>query len=259
MELLPSAELDNQTTASIPRSGSIQAAALYDSQHVSGVLGHMSDSAALRSEISLQGLASAAYSDSANHAHAQAAAQTPAQPASQAGASISAHYSSASQTPASIPAHYSSASQASPLTVAPNSTLAGPSPQTRDLAGLETSALRAAQFKIIDYGLADFREVFGAGYVTAKRDSLIHSRPHRQPSLQSLMEKSKSSSADGQHQQHSSLLSDGNIEWHTGSTPRKLRHKSSIHVPVIMLPEVSNPYRQHILCKQCTYIHDSAY
>ena len=31
--------------------------------------------------------------------------------------------------------------------------------------------------QIIDFGLADFREVFGAGYVTGKR-TLIHNEPH---------------------------------------------------------------------------------
>ena len=33
-------------------------------------------------------------------------------------------------------------------------------------------------FKIIDFGLADFRETFGAGYVTGKRGKLIHNEPH---------------------------------------------------------------------------------
>ena len=32
--------------------------------------------------------------------------------------------------------------------------------------------------QIIDFGLADFREVFGAGYVTAKKNKLIHNEPH---------------------------------------------------------------------------------
>lgn len=33
-------------------------------------------------------------------------------------------------------------------------------------------------FKMIDFGLADFRETFGAGYVTGKKGKLIHDEPH---------------------------------------------------------------------------------
>ena len=32
--------------------------------------------------------------------------------------------------------------------------------------------------QMIDFGLADFREVFGAGYVSGKRNKLIHNEPH---------------------------------------------------------------------------------
>ncbi|DBA71037.1 TPA: hypothetical protein ACH3X2_011464 [Trebouxia sp. C0005] len=55
-----------------------------------------------------------------------------------------------------------------------------------DLAGLQTEASRAAHFKMIDFGLADFRETFGAGYVAGKRGKLIHSEPHRAQPLYSL-------------------------------------------------------------------------
>lgn len=39
---------------------------------------------------------------------------------------------------------------------------------------------------MIDFGLADFRETFGAGYVAGKRGKLIHSEPHRAQPLYSL-------------------------------------------------------------------------
>lgn len=40
-------------------------------------------------------------------------------------------------------------------------------------------------FKIIDFGLADFRETFGAGYVTGKKGKLIHNEPHHLEPLRS--------------------------------------------------------------------------
>ena len=40
-------------------------------------------------------------------------------------------------------------------------------------------------FKIIDFGLADFRETFGAGYVTGRRGKLIHNEPHHLEPLRS--------------------------------------------------------------------------
>ncbi|KAL0026874.1 hypothetical protein WJX77_008256 [Trebouxia sp. C0004] len=96
-----------------------------------------------------------------------------------------------------------------------------------------------AHFKIIDFGLADFRETFGAGYVTAKQDSLIHGQPHRQPSLQSLLAQQAADDVDGQHQrsQQSGLMSNSKIGWHTGSTPRKLNRKRSARIPAVMLPQ----------------------
>lgn len=40
-------------------------------------------------------------------------------------------------------------------------------------------------FKMIDFGLADFRETFGAGYVTGKKGKLIHNEPHHLEPLRS--------------------------------------------------------------------------
>jgi hypothetical protein len=128
------------------------------------------------------------------------------------------------------------------------------------VAGFETSELRAAHFKIIDFGLADFRETFGAGYVTAKQDSLIHSQPHRQPSLQSLLAQQAAGDADGQQQQpqQSGLMSNSKIEWHTGSTPRKLNRKRSARIPAVMLPEVSNSAANCLsvcpICPKCASV-----
>ncbi|KAA6416582.1 MAG: hypothetical protein FRX49_13443 [Trebouxia sp. A1-2] len=123
MELFPSANNDNQPTVSTPRSGTIQSASLYDSQHVSGVLDH---------------LAASALNDIRTR------------PSTHAPADVS--------TAASVAAFQQQSSRI----------LARPSPYMRDLAGLETSELRAAHFKIIDFGLADFRETFGAGYIDGR-------------------------------------------------------------------------------------------
>ncbi|KAL3151979.1 hypothetical protein ABBQ32_001101 [Trebouxia sp. C0010 RCD-2024] len=49
--------------------------------------------------------------------------------------------------------------------------------EAHDLAGY-TSGEKQLNFKIIDFGLADFREVFGAGYVTGGKRTLIHNEPH---------------------------------------------------------------------------------
>lgn len=200
MELFPSAQHDNQPSVSTPRSGTIQSASLYDSQHVSGVLDHMSAFALneIRTQLSPD--------------------------------------STGISTAASVAASQQETSRI----------LAGASPYMRDLAGLETSELRAAHFKIIDFGLADFRETFGAGYVTGKQNSLIHSQPHRQPSLQSLLAHQATVAADGQQHQQTGLTSDSKIEWHTGSTPRKLKRKKSAHIPAVMLPQVS--YAPHFTC-----------
>ena len=222
MELFPSAKKDCQPDVAPPAAGSIQAALLYDSQHVSGFLSHVSD---------LQ-------PDSAASGHDT----TRSQPSHRLIASTSfavAHAASAldstsASSSASVPIPRSASESVSSI-------LAGPSPYMRDLAGLKTSALRAAHFKIIDFGLADFRETFGAGYVTAKRDSLIHSRPHRQPSLQSSIAKQEGAAFGSQQQQQeqSNLLSNSKIEWHTGSTPRKLARKRSSRIPAVLLPEVT--------------------
>ncbi len=199
MELFPSANNDHQPSVNTPRSGTIQSASLYDSQHVSGVLDHLSGSAAFALD------------------------EIRSQPSSNLNAEVS------TAAPRAI-----SHTQNSRI-------LAGASPYMRDLAGLETSELRAAHFKIIDFGLADFRETFGAGYVTGKQDSLIHSQPHRQPSLQSLLAQQAASDANEQQQQQQQggLLNNSKIEWHTGSTPRKFRRKMSVRIPAVMLPEVS--------------------
>ncbi len=197
MELFPSANNDNQPTVSTPRSGTIQSASLYDSQHVSGVLDYLAASAL-------------------NEIRTQPSTHAPVDVITAASVAASQQLSSR--------------------------ILARPSPYMRDLAGFETSELRAAHFKIIDFGLADFRETFGAGYVSAKQDSLIHSQPHRQPSLQSLLAQKAAGDADGQEQQpqQSRLMSNSKIEWHTGSTPRKLNRKRSARIPAVMLPEVSS-------------------
>lgn len=197
MELFPSANNNHQPSNDMPRSGTIQETSLYDSQHVSGVLDHLSGSAAFAL-------------DQIN-----------------------------TQAPLVTHADVSSAASHAASQLHNSRILAGASPFMRDLAGLETSELRAAHFKIIDFGLADFRETFGAGYVSDKHEGLIHSQPHRQPSLQTLLAQQAASNADGQQHQQNGLLSNSKIEWHTGSTPRKLRRKKSVRIPAVMLPEVS--------------------
>ena len=50
---------------------------------------------------------------------------------------------------------------------------------------------------MIDFGLADFREVFGAGYVTGKR-TLIHNEPHH---VQPPQQADSKSQANGQQEE----------------------------------------------------------
>ncbi|KAL0030818.1 hypothetical protein WJX77_007974 [Trebouxia sp. C0004] len=98
-----------------------------------------------------------------------------------------------------------------------------------DLAGLQTAASRAAHFKMIDFGLADFRETFGAGYVAGKRGKLIHNEPHRAQPLYSL-------NAKGIKEQPGGRYSPG------GHLRQKAPSRSSkfkfLPMPTGLLPEV---------------------
>ena len=168
MEALPSAFEDNAPCSSMtPRAGTIQAAALFDSQHVSGVLQH---------------LPSNVDTPSCNNSSSQSADIS----------RFSAQTSGQCQLPQ-------------------NTGLSSKHP--RDFASL-VSQPPATRFKMIDFGLADFRETYGAGYVTEKHDTLVHREPHRQPSLQSLLSPvEKASSSDN----HSSSNDHSNSNEHSNS------------------------------------------
>ena len=156
MEALPSAFGDNAPQISMtPRIGTIQAAALFDSQHISGVLQHLPS-----------------ISDSPTHCSSSSSQPAPT-------SSFAAQASGSSQSKSQISGMQQSKHHGDFATV--------------------MSQTAPTQFKMIDFGLADFRETYGAGYVTEKHDTLVHREPHRQPSLQSLLNKSQAPSSSNNH------------------------------------------------------------
>lgn len=210
MEAVPSAYSDNASDNSMtPRLGTIQAAALFDSQHVSGVLQHLPSST------------DTCESSSSTALH-----------------TISA----------SIAAVQSGQPQIS------QNRLPEQSPST---GSFQTPMLRSAasRFKMIDFGLADFRETYGAGYVTEKHDTLVHRQPHRQPSLQSLLctTTSNNSNNDNRGSAISSIAAEerrqaqdecstssqtSRIKWISDDKPDRRASRKFFPVPAALLPEV---------------------
>lgn len=226
MEALPSAFEDNAPCSSMtPRAGTIQAAALFDSQHVSGFLQHLPSNLDTPS-------CNNSSSQSADISRFAAQTSGQSQPTQNPGLSLK---------------------------------------HSRDFAIVSQSP--ATRFKMIDFGLADFRETYGAGYVTGKHDTLVHREPHRQPSLQFLLspvekpsssdnhsssndhsnsnEHSNSSAADfpqhdgGVQQDCSSSNQRSRIDWISDDKPQ--RRASRRFFPAALLPEVT--YMAILFCQ----------
>lgn len=220
MEALPTAFSDKPPDSSLtPRIGTIQAAAMFDSQHVSGVLQHLPSS--LDTPRSTDNSPQFSHSISSAE-HSNPPVQTPQHGSSQQLRDAADPWDAAHSSQA---AHAARVSQAS-----------------------------AARFKMIDFGLADFRETYGAGYVTAKHDTLIHREPHRQPSLQSLVSGAAQSKANLSHPEElDGRQSDGlsheepqascsnqksRIEWINDDQPGRRASRKFFPVPAALLPEV---------------------
>ena len=99
--------------------------------------------------------------------------------------------------------------------------------------------------QMIDFGLADFREVFGAGYVMGKR-TLIHNEPHHaQPPQQS----SSMNQGNGQPQevtgegrpagQHVPIWGNKGIERRADAVPSGHKGTKFFPTPSNLLPQVS--------------------
>ena len=99
--------------------------------------------------------------------------------------------------------------------------------------------------QMIDYGLADFREVFGAGYVMGKR-TLIHNEPHHaQPSQHA----TSMNQGNGQPQvvtgegrpagQHVPIRGNKAIEKRADAVPRGHKGTKFFPTPSNLLPQVS--------------------
>lgn len=218
MEAVPSAYGDQTPDISMtPRTGTLQAAALFDSQHVSGVLQHIPSSL-----------------DTPIHS------------------SSSSKQLTGSKSLAPIDNDQPQMSQ--------NAFLLQSLRPKGDASLVSQSS--AARFKMIDFGLADFRETYGAGYVTEKHDTLVHRQPHRQPSLQSLPVSDDKVSSSTVHssdtaccssdaagaQQHnrqepagcSSSNARSRIEWISDDRPERRASRKFFPVPAALLPEVSS-------------------
>lgn len=91
---------------------------------------------------------------------------------------------------------------------------------------------------MIDFGLADFRETFGAGYVAGKRSKLIHNEPHRAQPLYSLNAKGIKQQPGGRYSNEAVL--------HQKSRSR-FKINKFLPMPAGLLPEVN------LLRDMCTF------
>ena len=88
---------------------------------------------------------------------------------------------------------------------------------------------------MIDFGLADFRETFGAGYVAGKRGKLIHNEPHRAQPLYSLNAKGIKEQPGGRYS------TDGQLRQKASSRSSKFKF---LPMPAGLLPEVKYHHLQ---------------
>lgn len=106
-----------------------------------------------------------------------------------------------------------------------------------------TGDLQDGNFKMIDFGLADFREVFGAGYVTGKHRSLIHNEPHHVQPLRQQNSKGSSNEQDTgkeepEHRHLSGLRGNKGISKRSDAVPKGLRVSKFFPTPAGLLPQV---------------------
>ena len=97
---------------------------------------------------------------------------------------------------------------------------------------------------MIDFGLADFRETFGAGYVAGKRGKLIHNEPHRAQPLYSLNAQGSKEQLGGRYSSEAQLQ-------RKASTRSKFKF---FHMPAGLLPEASTGTPPPCLC----YLHQAS-
>ena len=98
--------------------------------------------------------------------------------------------------------------------------------------------------QMIDFGLADFREVFGAGYVTGKHRSLIHNEPHhvqplRQQNSKGSSNKQNTGKEEPEHRHLSGLRGNKGISKRSDAVPKGLRVSKFFPTPAGLLPQVS--------------------
>ena len=104
--------------------------------------------------------------------------------------------------------------------------------------------------QMIDFGLADFREVFGAGYVTGKR-TLIHNEPHHMEPLQHADSRAQANGGPGQgelHEHHDggpggghhhmSLRGNKGISKRSDAVPAGSKNTKFFPTPSNLLPQV---------------------
>lgn len=100
--------------------------------------------------------------------------------------------------------------------------------------------------QMIDFGLADFREVFGAGYVMGKR-TLIHNEPHHAQQPQHTDSKNQ---ADGEPQEgtgserpggrHAPIRGNKGIEKRSDAVPSGHKGTKFFPTPSHLLPQVNS-------------------
>lgn len=103
--------------------------------------------------------------------------------------------------------------------------------------------LNSCVWQMIDFGLADFREVFGAGYVTGNNRSLIHNEPHH---VQPLRQENSKGSSNGQdtgkeepeHRHLATLRGNKGISKRSDAVPKGLRVSKFFPTPAGLLPQV---------------------
>ena len=98
--------------------------------------------------------------------------------------------------------------------------------------------------QMIDFGLADFREVFGAGYVTGKHRSLIHNEPHhvqplRQQNSRGSGNEQDTGNEEPEHRHLAGLRGNKGISKRSDAVPKGLRVSKFFPTPAGLLPQVS--------------------
>ena len=98
--------------------------------------------------------------------------------------------------------------------------------------------------QMIDFGLADFREVFGAGYVTGKHRSLIHNEPHhvqplRQQNSRGSGNEQDTGKEEPEHRHLAGLRGNKGISKRSDAVPKGLRVSKFFPTPAGLLPQVS--------------------